>query len=44
MSGPRPVVIKRSEHTVQDLEVNELLKPQFKGADVPKSELENASS
>jgi len=41
MSGPRPVVIGPPDHTLQDFEVNDELRPAFKGGDVPKGELES---
>jgi hypothetical protein len=44
MSGPRPVIIEAPSEALQDFEVNDELKPAFKGGDVPKSVLESGAT
>jgi Fungal chitosanase of glycosyl hydrolase group 75 len=43
MSGPRPVVIKPPDHALADFENTDEPRPDFKGGDVPKSELESGT-
>jgi hypothetical protein len=43
MTGPRPIVIKPPDHTIADIDIDDGLKPNFKGDDVPKADLERGS-